>query len=44
MDEVGRAWGKQGKYLEVFGGNADTKHDSSCDQEQDKLDILYIDQ
>lgn len=42
MDEVGRAWGKQDKYLEVFGGNAGIKYDSSCGQEQDKMDILYI--
>jgi len=42
MDEVGKAWGKQDKYLEVFCGNAGIKHGSFCGQEQDKMDILYI--
>jgi hypothetical protein len=42
--EVGRAWRKQDKYLEMFGGNAGIKHDSSCCQEQNKVDILYIGQ
>jgi len=44
MDEVGRTWGKQDKHLEVFGGNAGIKRDSSCGQEQDKVDILHIGQ
>jgi len=44
MDEFGRAWGKQDKYLKVFGGNAGIKHDSSCGQEQYKVDIMYISQ
>jgi len=44
MGGVGRAWGKQDKYLEVFGGNAGIKHDSSCGQEQDKVDNMHIGQ
>jgi hypothetical protein len=40
MDEVGGSLSKQDKHLEVFGGNAGIKHDCSCGQEQDKVDIL----
>jgi hypothetical protein len=39
-DEVGRAWGKQDKYL-VFGRNAGVERDSSCVQEHDEVHTPY---